>query len=382
MTIVLSDARVFTGTQTLESASVVIENCRISDVLETSSDGAMDCTKVSVEGRRLIPGFVDIQVNGGGGVLFNTDPTVEGLRKIANAHLPFGTTSLLPTLISDDYDVMRAGVSAVQKAIEEEVPGIIGIHLEGPFLNPKRKGAHDSQKLRTLDDEAMKIITSLQGRGVTLLTLAPEQTTKERISQLVDAGVVVFGGHTAATFDECVAAERAGLSGYTHLFNAMTPFSSREPGVVGAALESDKSVFGIIADGHHVHPTSFGIACRYKKAGGAIVVTDAMPTVGSDSAEFELNGEVIQLQDGVLRNAAGSLAGSNLTMIEAVLNTAKFANLDWEEAVRMATVYPARAMSLDSLHGAIKPGCFADLIEIDDDFNIVCVWRRGEPFPR
>jgi N-acetylglucosamine-6-phosphate deacetylase len=325
-----------------------------------------------------VPGFVDIQVNGGGGVLFNSDPTVEGIRKIADAHLRFGTTAILPTLISDDIEVVRAGISAVRRAIETDVPGILGLHLEGPFLNPERKGAHDPEKFRVLTEETIKLFTSLGNQGVTLLTLAPERTTSARIRQLVQAGTIVFGGHTAASYEQCVSSEAAGLSGYTHLFNAMTPLTSREPGVVGAALDSKNSVFGIIADGHHVHPASFRLACSRKKRGGALLVTDAMPTVGSDIPEFELNGELIRLNDGVLRNSAGSLAGSNLTMIDAIRNAKEFAGLDWWEAIRMATVYPARAIGLEHRIGAIEPGRRADMVELDDEFRIARVWRRGE----
>lgn len=375
---VLNNATVLTGTRTLENCSVIIEDGYIQDVIQNaSSEVTSDNNSVDIEGRRLIPGFVDIQVNGGGGVLFNNEPTIEAVRRVADAHLPFGTTAILPTLISDDYEVMRSAVAAVRQAITEGVPGIIGIHLEGPFLNSRRKGAHDETKFRALDDEAVEIMTSLGGVGATLVTLAPEQTSMDRIRQLVKAGVVVFAGHTAATFEECVAAEQAGLSGYTHLFNAMTPFSSREPGVVGAALNSVSSVFSIIADGHHIHPVTFKTACSCKKRGGAILVTDAMPTVGASKTEFELNGELIQLKDGVLRNAAGSLAGSNLTMIEAVRNAQKFASLEWQEAVRMASLYPARAIGVEGSRGDIKTGHIADFVEIDGDFNIIRVWRNG-----
>jgi len=241
-----------------------------------------------------------------------------------------------------------------------------------------RKGAHDAAKFRVIDDSAVALLTSLGRDAVTLVTLAPEQTTTDRIVELVTAGILVFAGHTAATYDDCVAAERAGLSGYTHLFNAMTPFSSREPGVVGAAVASRNTVFGIIADGHHVHPVSVQLACKAKKTGGAILVTDAMPTVGSDETGFDLNGERIELNEGVLRSVSGSLAGSNLSMIGAVRNAMSFIGVEWQEAVRMASTYPARAIGRDDTVGSIKENAQADFIELTDDFEVSRVWRRGK----
>jgi len=260
------------------------------------------------------------------------------------------------------------------------VPGILGIHLEGPFLNPARKGAHDARKFREIDDEAIEILTSLGEDAVTLVTLAPELTTRGRIAELVSSGVIVFAGHTAACYEDCMAAEKAGLSGYTHLFNAMTPLGSREPGVVGAAIGSADAVFGIIADGHHVHPASVRLACKAKYDGGAILVTDAMPTVGSEKPGFKLNGEWLEVLDGVLRTSSGSLAGSNLSMIEAVRNCMTFTGFDWTEAVRLASSYPARAIGCDGSVGEIREGAWADFVELTDDLDIYRVWRGGKRF--
>lgn len=380
MALILENGQVLAGKSVLTDVSVLIEDGLITSIAPADSNELPVGTRIDLEGRRLVPGFVDIQVNGGGGVLLNNAPTIATLQTMADTHARFGATSILPTLISDDFVVMRTAIAAVREAIDMGVPGIVGIHLEGPFLNPARKGAHDAGKFRALDDEAIEILTSLGTDAVTLVTLAPELTTRGQISELVSSGLIVFAGHTAACYEDCVAAEKAGLSGYTHLFNAMTPFASREPGVVGAAIGSTDAVFGIIADGYHVHPASVSLACKTKYDGGAILVTDAMPTVGSEKSGFELNGEWIEVVDGVLRNSAGSLAGSNLTMIEAVRNCMTFAGFDWTEAVRMASSYPARAIGCAGSIGEIGEGARADLVELTDDLDVYRVWRGGEEF--
>jgi N-acetylglucosamine-6-phosphate deacetylase len=323
-----------------------------------------------------VPGFIDLQVNGGGGALFNAAPTVESLRRIASAHRAYGTTGFLPTLITDNYEVMRQAVAAVKQSIEEGVPGVLGIHLEGPFLNSERRGVHDSNKFVALDQEGFDIVTSLDV-GKTLLTLAPELTTSAMIRRLVEAGIIVSAGHSAANYSETRAALAAGVSGFTHLYNAMTPLQSREPGMVGAALEDEDSWFGIIADGHHMHPASFCIAVAAKKLGGAVLVTDAMPTVGSTDKSFAVDGETILARNGRLTNAAGALAGSDLDMLSAVNNAADFARIDWFEAVRMATEYPAKALGLEGELGAIKAGYRASLLALDDQRQILASWIDG-----
>lgn len=327
-------------------------------------------------GGTLVPGFIDLQVNGGGGALFNAAPTVECLRIIASAHRQYGTIGFLPTLITDSYEVMRQAVAAVKQAIAEGVSGVLGIHLEGPFLNVERRGAHDARKFCTLDEEGFDIVTSL-GVGKTLVTLAPELTTPEMIRRLVQEGVIVSAGHSAADYAQTCEALAAGVSGFTHLYNAMTPLQSREPGMVGAALEDDGSWFGIIADGYHMHPASFRVAVAAKKTGGAVLVTDAMPTVGSLEKSFELDGETIVARDGRVTNAAGTLVGSDLDMLSAVKNAAKFARIDWFEALRMATAYPARALGLDGELGAIRPGYRASLLALDDRRHIRASWIDG-----
>ena len=367
---------IFDGESVHEHKAVLIEGEHIVAVVDPEQVPADIGASYDLEGGTLIPGFIDLQVNGGGGVLFTAAPTVDSLRTIGAAHRQYGTTGFLPTLISTRFDVMREAVSAVAKAIAIGTPGVLGLHLEGPFLSPERKGVHDAGKFCQLDQTGLDILTSLQV-GSTVVTLAPELTSPQMISRLVEEGVIVCGGHSGATYAQTRDALAQGMSGFTHLYNAMTPLQSREPGMVGAALEDDDSWFGIIADGHHIHPAAFSVAVAAKKRGGALLVTDAMPTVGSPDTSFILDGKTIVASEGRVTNAEGTLAGSDLTMLAAVNNAAEFARLDWFEAVRMASLYPARALGLERELGAIKPGFRASLLALDSAHRIRASWING-----
>ena len=376
---VLTNATVFTGKSVHENSGVVIENGRIADLITGGRPPRARAIEIDLQGRRLAPGFIDLQVNGGGGVLFNDAPTVDALRVIGRAHARYGTTGFLPTLISDDNDVMRAAVDAVRRARRERVPGILGLHFEGPCLNPERCGAHDAGKFRSIDEEGAEILTSQAGGAVTLVTLAPEMTSPDVIERLTSAGVIVFAGHSEATYEQCRRAAASGLSGFTHLFNAMPPMTSRALGLVGAALDLDDTVFSIIADGHHVHPASLRLALGASGRGKAVLVTDAMPTVGSTITEFQLGGDRVRLNDGVLRNRRGSLAGSHLNMLDAVRNILELTSLDWQEALRMASTYPARAIGVADRRGHVLPGYRADLLEFNEDMTLHRTWLAGAP---
>ena len=367
---------IFDGESVHEHKAVLIEGEHIVAVVDPEQVPADIGASYDLEGGTLIPGFIDLQVNGGGGVLFTAAPTVDSLRTIGAAHRQYGTTGFLPTLISTRFDVMREAVSAVAKAIAIGTPGVLGLHLEGPFLSPERKGVHDAGKFCQLDQTGLDILTSLQV-GSTVVTLAPELTSPQMISRLVEEGVIVCGGHSGATYAQTRDALAHGLSGFTHLYNAMTPLQSREPGMVGAALEDDDSWFGIIADGHHIHPAAFSVAVAAKKRGGALLVTDAMPTVGSPDTSFILDGKTIVASEGRVTNAEGTLAGSDLNMLSAVNNAAEFARLDWFEAVRMASLYPARALGLERELGAIRPGFRASLLALDSAHRIRASWING-----
>ena len=366
----LVNCRLFDAASERHDAGVVIDAGRIDAVTEDPAVLRDVDDTLDLDGLILVPGFVDLQVNGGGGKLFNDEPTVATLRTMMQAHRPLGTTACLPTLISDDVDTMRAGMAAVAEAIAERVPGILGIHLEGPHLNPARSGVHDAQQMRTLDARALELLCAFDA-GPTLVTLAPEMVVGESIRQLHERGVRVFAGHSEATYEQVRAAIDCGLAGFTHLFNAMSPLQTREPGVVGAALDDAATFASVIADGHHVHPATLGIALRAKPRGRIFLVTDAMPTVGSDDPAFTLNSLTVNVSAGRCVTEDGTLAGSNIGMIDAVKYLVNNGLVDRDEAIRMASAYPAAALGVADSHGHVRPGYRADLLALDEDLNVV-----------
>jgi N-acetylglucosamine-6-phosphate deacetylase len=376
MTIALVNARILAADGWHDDLAVLLDGERIVDLLPPSDPRVRDAQQHDLRGAMLLPGFIDVQVNGGGGVLFNEAPTVETLRRIGAAHRQFGTTGFLPTLISDRVDVMHAALAAVAQALAEGVPGLLGIHLEGPYLAPARKGVHDPKFFRVPDADELALLCAPH-RGVRLITLAPDQVPLATIGALVDAGLVVCAGHTAADYETTRAALAAGVRGFTHLFNAMTPFGSREPGVVGAALEDADSWCGIIVDGHHVHPASLRVAIAAKPRGKMLLVTDAMPPVGADRPDYVLNGETIIARNGICQTAQGVLAGSALDMASAVRNAVQLLGLPLEEAVRMASTYPAEFLGLGASHGRIAAGYRADLVVLDDEYRVQQSWIGG-----
>jgi N-acetylglucosamine-6-phosphate deacetylase len=377
MTQRLTNCRLFDGEQVFTDRDVVLAGGVVTEIIATSDPIATGFELHDLGGNLLAPGLIDLQVNGGGGVLFNDAPTVASLRTIAAAHRSFGTTAFLPTLITDNDAVMDTAITAVGEAIRERVPGIVGIHLEGPYLNPRYKGVHDAARMRDFDSASMARITSLT-EGCTLLTLAPEMVPVEIISQLKEQGIVVFGGHSAATYEETRRALDAGLTGFTHLFNAMAPLQSREPGIVGAALEDKDSYVGIIADGYHVHPAMFAVTVAAKQVGKTVLVTDAMPTVGSDIKSFDLFGSTISAEGGRCVTADGTLAGSDIGLITAVKNAHRFADIDQFEALRMASTYAADAIGMADQMGYIRLGYRANLIELDTSMHVRRSWIDGD----
>lgn len=372
----LTGARVLTAHGWRDDLAVLIEGERIAALLPHDHAAVRAARAENLAGAYLVPGFIDVQVNGGGGALFNAAPTVETIRTIGAAHRKFGTTGFLPTLISDSIDTMRAALAAVEQAFDEGVPGLLGIHLEGPYLAPARKGVHDPKWFRVPGEEELALLCAPH-RGVRLLTLAPERVPHDIIARLADAGVLVNAGHTAADHATIRAALAAGVRGFTHLFNAMTPLGSREPGVVGAALDDPASWCGLIVDGHHVHPASLRMAIAAKPRGRMLLVTDAMPPVGADDPSYVLNGETITVKDGICQTANGVLAGSALDMTTAVRNSVAMLGLSLDEAVRMASTYPADFLGLGASHGRIAVGCRADLVAMDDDYCVQCSWIGG-----
>jgi len=375
-TTALLNARVLAGENLQDGLAVLVRDGSIASVLPAEQARAQADAVHDLGGGILLPGFIDAQVNGGGGVLFNNDTTAEAIAAIGRAHRRFGTTGFLPTLISDDAPVMARAVAATREAIAAGVPGVLGVHLEGPYIAPARKGTHDASKFRVPDAAEVAMATSLDN-GVTLVTLAPEQVPLETIRAMVARGAIVAAGHTAATYEQARAGLEAGLRGFTHLYNAMSPLQGREPGAVGAALEDREAWCGVIVDGVHVHPASLRVALAAKPRGKLYLVTDAMPMVGADDPSFALYGEVITAVDGVVRNAAGALAGSALDMATAVRNSVRLLGLPLEEAARMASTYPARFLGLDDRLGRIDAGYRADLVLLDEALQVRATWIGG-----
>ena len=360
----------------LERHAVLIEDGYIAAIVPQNDPRLRDTRIHDLGGLLLLPGFIDTQVNGGGGVLFNDAPTPDTIRTMGEAHSRFGTTGFLPTLISDDLDTIASAIDAVRAALDAGVPGVLGIHLEGPFLSPARKGVHNADKFRAIDERAFSLLTSLK-KGKTLVTLAPEMTTPEMIGRLTSAAVIVAAGHTDATYEDIQEAYGHGLTGFTHLFNAMSPLTGRAPGVVGAALINPDAYCGIIADGHHVHPDVLKLALRCKPHDRFMLVTDAWANIGTDLTSFRLQGATIHIQGGVCVDEKGVLSCSAMDMSCAVRNAMTLLDVGLADALTMAGAAPAAFLGLGRDRGRIGPGFRADLVAADDDLNVRATWIDG-----
>jgi N-acetylglucosamine-6-phosphate deacetylase len=330
------------------------------------------------DGAWLAPGFIDVQVNGGGDVLFNDTPTMEGIAAIVAAHRRFGTTALLPTLISDTAKKMQAASAAADAAVAS-MPGVLGIHFEGPFLSLERAGVHDPAMIRLPTAEDLNFLAAPR-TAVTLVTLAPEQVPAGFIADLARAGVRVALGHSMASYAETRAALAEGLTGFTHLFNAMRPLASREPGPIAAALETSGAFYGLIVDGEHVAPPMLRLALR--GLGQAMLVTDAMPPVGGSRTEFTLGGKRITVRDGRCATDDGTLAGAALDMASAVRNCVRLLDLPLAETLRLASAAPAAFLGLADRLGHLAPGYRADMVALDPvEIGVLATWVAGEEGP-
>jgi N-acetylglucosamine-6-phosphate deacetylase len=370
----IAASTVFDGSRVLHECAVIVDGPRIAAVLPRDGLPAGIPVQTLPEGTWLAPGFIDCQVNGGGDVLLNDAPTPETVDRIAAAHLRFGTTSLLPTLITDTPAKMRAALRAVREAAAAN-PGVLGIHLEGPYLSPEKPGVHDPALFRVpSDDDATALIE--ERTGAMLVTLAPERVPAGFVRRLADAGIRVALGHSAATYAATRAALAEGLSGFTHLFNAMRPLASREPGPIAAALETPGAWFGMIVDGHHVAPAMLRLALR--GAAHPMLVSDAMPPVGGRKPGFVLNGEQIAVRDGRCARADGTLAGAAVAMADAVRNCVHLLGLPLTDALRYASTEPAAFLGLGGTLGRIAPGYRADLVAFDPaSIGVHHAWVAG-----
>ena len=373
--IVLSGARIFDGEKFLVDQAVVVEGERIAAIVpyaERPRGAARD-----LAGGLLAPGYIDVQVNGGGGVLFNEDPTPEAIARIAAAHRKHGTVGLLPTLVTDAPQVMAAAIAATREA-RRRTPATLGLHLEGPFLDPRRRGAHELKYIRDLAPDDVETIVDANC-GAVMVTLAPNRVGAESIAELARHGVLVSLGHSEASYEEARAAIQAGARAFTHLFNAMSASVGREPGMVGAALDLADAFVGIIADGHHVHEANLRIALAAKRRDSFMLISDAMPPAAGGPDHFDLQGRRVTCANGCLRLDDGTLAGSVLTMDEAVRYVVNVVGLDLGDALAMASRVPATFLRRDKELGHIAPGHFASLVHLDDELRVLETWIEGRP---
>ncbi len=366
---------VFDGVDVHRDCGVLIDDSRIAAVAPRGDLSPSIDLYHSPPGAWLAPGFIDVQVNGGGDVLFNADPTPEGVAKIINAHRKFGVTALLPTLITDTDDVMMAALKAVETIMAHD-PGVLGIHLEGPFLSPEKPGVHRRDLIRKPEPHHAHMLATFV-HGVLLVTLAPEQASAGFIATLIAAGAKVALGHSMANYAQTRAAMAQGVLGFTHLFNAMPPLCAREPGPVAAALESTDAFYGLIVDGEHVAPAMLKLAMR--GLGHPMLVSDAMPPVGGSSCEFTLQGKQITVRDGRCSTSEGLLAGSSIGMATAVRNCVRLLSLPLERALQLASAEPASFLGLGRSLGRLSPGYRADMVAFDPrDISVLTTWVAGK----
>ncbi|MFD1981877.1 N-acetylglucosamine-6-phosphate deacetylase [Mesorhizobium newzealandense] len=372
----LTGARIFDGDDWHDGHALVARDGLVEAILPTGAIPS-DIRVIETGGGMLAPGFVDLQVNGGGGVMLNDHPDVASIETICRAHVPFGTTALLVTLITDTPAITAAAVAAGEAAALQKMPGFLGLHLEGPHLSIARKGAHDPALIRPmLDADQAMLIAARQKLPVLLTTIAPESVEPARVSALTRAGIIVSLGHSDTGYATANTFAAAGASMGSH---AMSQIGNREPGLAGAAIDIGTLSAGIIADGIHVDPATIKIALRAKRGPARIVlVTDAMATIGTDMTSFTLNGRTIYRRDGSLRLADGTLAGADLDMISAIRYVHRVVGLDLSEALRMASLYPAQAIGQSHRLGRFANGTAADIVALSDDLDIRNVWIGGE----
>jgi N-acetylglucosamine-6-phosphate deacetylase len=376
MVFALTGARVFDGETIRVGLAVVIKDTRIVDVVPQEKISST-IEKRIMPGGILAPGFIDVQVNGGGGALLNNNPSIETVKRIAASHRKFGTTGMLPTVITDAPHILGEAIAAVKAAYAAKIPGVLGIHIEGPFLDLNRKGAHAAHYIRTMTAMDVEQIAKADC-GVVMLTLAPNRVSPELIEKLSAHGVLVSLGHSDASFAEAQLALDAGARAFTHIFNAMSQMNGREPGMAGAALSHADSFCGLIADGQHVHDAVMKVAITAKREGRVILVTDAMPSAAGGPDNFELQGRRVIREQGRLQLDDGTLAGSNLTMDEAVRYCVNNLGVSLEEALRMASLNPATFIRAEHELGRVQSGYLASMVHLNDDLTVLQTWIDGK----
>jgi len=369
----LVNGTLYTGKEVMRDRPLLIQGDRLQSL---SADLPSDCPVIDLEGANVSPGFIDLQLNGCGGVMFNDAITAETLDIMHQTNLRSGTTSYLPTLITTGDGAIREAIALVSQYRQHQPYSVLGLHLEGPYLNPRRKGIHNGDFVRKPDWEMLEAIATAGRDTVKLVTLAPEMATSEQIQCLTEQGILVSAGHTDASYGEAIAGFEAGVGMATHLFNAMSPWQGRNPGMVGAVFRCPEVYAGIIADGHHVHFDSIRLA-KQLKGDRLLLITDATPPVGTHMDAFIIGGQEVFYRDGLCVSADGTLGGSALTMIEAIANCVRHIDIPLAEALRMATLYPARAIGMDDELGWIGEGAIANLAIFNDALQITGIVDRG-----
>ena len=375
----LLGSQIFCGERFYDDHALLVEGKSIVDIVDKNNTPD-NFNKIELDQGILAPGFIDLQVNGGGGVLFNNSPNKESLNTIIKAHQFFGTTSVMPTVISDSLEVLEQCIKTVTEEIKNN-SSLLGIHIEGPFFNTKYRGVHQKQYISTINSDYLNLFESLKGFPV-MLTLAPECISSKELKHLTSLGIKTLAGHSDASYDELDDAIKNGLDGFTHLFNAMGQISAREPGVVGSALHFENTFASIIVDLHHVHPSLIQLAYQLKPTGKLFFISDSMATINHGKPSFELYDEVVNESDGRLVNSEGKLAGSSITQIDAVKNAYQKCNIPLNQALAMASRYPAEYLGIENHLGSLKPGYRADLVHFDSNFKVHNAWVSGKQINR
>ena len=375
----LLGSQIFCGERFYDDHALLVDGKSIVDIVDKNNTPD-NFNKIELDQGILAPGFIDLQVNGGGGVLFNNSPNKESLNTLIKAHQFFGTTSVMPTVISDSLEVLEQCIKTVTEEIKNN-SSLLGIHIEGPFFNTKYRGVHQKQYISTINSDYLNLFESLKGFPV-MLTLAPECISSQQLKHLTSLGIKTLAGHSDATYDELDDAIKNGLDGFTHLFNAMGQISAREPGVVGSALHFENTFASIIVDLHHVHPSLIQLAYQLKPTGKLFFISDSMATINHGKPSFELYDEVVNESDGRLVNSEGKLAGSSITQIDAVKNAYQKCNIPLNQALAMASRYPAEYLGIENHLGSLKPGYRADLVHFDSNFKVHNTWVSGKQINR
>ena len=371
----ITGSKLFNGIDFIEHKALLIEDQYIAGIVNKDAIPT-DFQVKKIEGGILSPGFIDLQVNGGGGKLFNNSPNKESLNTIISAHQYFGTTSIMPTVISDSLNILQKCTDTISNEIDNN-HSLLGIHIEGPFFNVKYRGVHQKQYINTINASYLNLFETLDKFPV-MLTLAPECISIKQLKHLKSLGFKILAGHTDANYDQLEEAVKYGLDGFTHLFNAMGQISAREPGVVGSAFDFDETSASIIVDLHHVHPSLINLSFKQKPKGKLFFVSDSMATINHGEPSFELYDEVVSESNGRIINSEGKLAGSSITQIDAIKNAYQKCSIPLESAISMATLYPAEYLGVSDYIGQLKKGYRADLAHFDSNFHVQNVWLAGK----